>query len=346
MMLASGLSVSHAADPSSDAALYNQGVVLYRSGEFAKAAELFKQAAASENLRIAASARFNLGNAAYAQALETLEQDPARAAEDLERAIKSYRETLSLHPADEDARMNIELAVQLLQQLQSKQEQGSSNEGQEEDQQSPSESRPEGDQRNEDAGDEGDREPMQEQPTEEQPSDSGETQESSETEDSAEAPEESGSASESSNDSETPGQPSPGETTPSNEPEQRSSDPLSQGENGSGSADAPSAMAESDDLPNEDDARQNRSDAQQPDLPAQDEPIEEQDPAGQLATANEDDERTEGGVAGQEAIEGTATMTFEEAQKMLQAIRDRDFLRRLRRQQIERSRRVPVEKDW
>ncbi len=39
-------------------------------------------------------------------------------------------------------------------------------------------------------------------------------------------------------------------------------------------------------------------------------------------------------------------MSQEEALKMLQAVRDRDMLRRIRREQLERSRRVRVERDW
>jgi Ca-activated chloride channel family protein len=39
-------------------------------------------------------------------------------------------------------------------------------------------------------------------------------------------------------------------------------------------------------------------------------------------------------------------MTIQEAQKMLQSIRDRDMLRRLRRQAAERDRHLPVDRDW
>ena len=39
-------------------------------------------------------------------------------------------------------------------------------------------------------------------------------------------------------------------------------------------------------------------------------------------------------------------MSKEEALKMLQAVRDRDMLRRLRQEQTERSRHVPVDRDW
>lgn len=42
----------------------------------------------------------------------------------------------------------------------------------------------------------------------------------------------------------------------------------------------------------------------------------------------------------------TMSMTEEEAKKMLQAVRDRDMIRRFRQQQANRTRQVPVEKDW
>ena len=39
-------------------------------------------------------------------------------------------------------------------------------------------------------------------------------------------------------------------------------------------------------------------------------------------------------------------MTAQEAEKMLQAIRDREMIRRLQRQAAERNRHVPVDRDW
>ena len=39
-------------------------------------------------------------------------------------------------------------------------------------------------------------------------------------------------------------------------------------------------------------------------------------------------------------------MTKEEAMKMLQAVRDRDMLRRIGKERRERSRHIPVDKDW
>ena len=39
-------------------------------------------------------------------------------------------------------------------------------------------------------------------------------------------------------------------------------------------------------------------------------------------------------------------MTRQEALKLLQAVRDRDMIRRYQQRQRQRQRRVPVEKDW
>jgi Ca-activated chloride channel family protein len=39
-------------------------------------------------------------------------------------------------------------------------------------------------------------------------------------------------------------------------------------------------------------------------------------------------------------------MTMQEAEKMLQAIRDQEMIRRLRRQAAERNQHIPVDRDW
>ncbi|MDA7907042.1 hypothetical protein N9B25_00885, partial [bacterium] len=68
-------------------------------------------------------------------------------------------------------------------------------------------------------------------------------------------------------------------------------------------------------------------------------------PSGELTAVNEENDSST-----QEAAEpiGVASdqMTEEEARKLLQSIRDRDMLRRLRKQAAERALRVPVERDW
>ncbi len=76
--------------------------------------------------------------------------------------------------------------------------------------------------------------------------------------------------------------------------------------------------------------------------------VAEEDPAetpsGELTAVNEENANatSEPNQPAQPAMH----MTEQEARKMLQAIRDRDMLRRLRRQAAERARRVPVARDW
>ena len=68
-------------------------------------------------------------------------------------------------------------------------------------------------------------------------------------------------------------------------------------------------------------------------------------PSGELTAVNEQDAATDQ-AHGEPTLIKTDQMTEEEARKLLQSIRDRDMLRRLRKQAAERALRVPVERDW
>ena len=67
--------------------------------------------------------------------------------------------------------------------------------------------------------------------------------------------------------------------------------------------------------------------------------------SGELTTVNEQEE-SPNQEQGEPTLVKTDQMTEEEARKLLQSIRDRDMLRRLRKQAAERALRVPVERDW
>ena len=49
---------------------------------------------------------------------------------------------------------------------------------------------------------------------------------------------------------------------------------------------------------------------------------------------------------GQLVVVPDGAMTFQEAEIMLQAIRDQEMIRRMRRQASERNQHVPVDRDW
>lgn len=95
---------------------YNQGVVYYRGNDFEKAAERFTKALSTSDSTLDAKARFNLGNCAYASALQVRDR-PAEAIEKLKRASDFFQDVLQILPDDRDARGNLERAQLLIKQL-------------------------------------------------------------------------------------------------------------------------------------------------------------------------------------------------------------------------------------
>ena len=94
-------------------ARFNEGNALFQSQEFQRAMEAFLEAAEGADPEWQASALYNLGNALIRQ------QQPGP-------AVEAYKQALRLDPGDQDAKHNLELA---LQQLEQQQQQGG--EGQE-----------------------------------------------------------------------------------------------------------------------------------------------------------------------------------------------------------------------
>jgi len=90
-------------DPDSPGVRYNLGNVLFRQGEFARAAEEYRQALSAADPELRARARFNLGNARFM-------------AKEYQQAAEEYVGVLKDRPADEDAKRNLELALAALRQ--------------------------------------------------------------------------------------------------------------------------------------------------------------------------------------------------------------------------------------
>jgi Ca-activated chloride channel family protein len=96
--------------------IYNQAVAEYRLGNYDAAREHFNRALVTRDLDLEQRIKFNLGNCAYAEALERLTDLPG-AIEKARVAISHYQDALELDPLDNDARANIETANLLIRDL-------------------------------------------------------------------------------------------------------------------------------------------------------------------------------------------------------------------------------------
>ena len=100
-----GAARSRPADPS---AKFNLADGLYKNGRFDEAEALYRALGADARSKLAAAARFNLGNALYQK-------------QDYAGAVNAYKDALRLAPGDEDTIHNLELALRSQQKQQEQQ---------------------------------------------------------------------------------------------------------------------------------------------------------------------------------------------------------------------------------
>ncbi len=167
------------AAPGSPVVRFNDGNALYQTEEFQRAVEAYHEAIEAGDPVLEAQAWYNVGNAFFRQ-------------EQLAEAIEAYKQALRTDPGDVDAKHNLELALEQMEQQQQNQQQGGDQEqdpnqdqqqnqdqngqgDQEQDQQDeqadqqddPGDQEQEqdpGDQEQDDQGDQGDRPPPQQAP--------------------------------------------------------------------------------------------------------------------------------------------------------------------------------------
>ncbi|KLU03391.1 BatB [Rhodopirellula islandica] len=297
---------------------FNAGVSLYETGELEAAEEHFVETATSPDTSLALRARYNLGNCQYARAIAGMQTEPAGAKESLLVAIESFRSAIQVARSDADGNASSNESTRdvvrrartnlelALRLKQEMEQQQEDQSAQSEDQSSEDESKPS----------EGDSSEEQQDQNGEDQSASGDQNESESENDGGESQ---GDDSQSSSDGEQQdGEQQGGEDAKEGSEEgtqQNGSDPSDGSDEGEQPADESSGEA----------------------------------PEGQLQSQSQDSGETEGqdGQAGAMAQQAMPqSMTREEALKMLQAVRDRDMLRRFGKEQRERSRQIPVERDW
>ncbi|WP_372715547.1 hypothetical protein [Novipirellula sp.] len=351
----------------SDAQRYNEAVQQYTAGETERASETLQQLSGSDHDEIAARSRYNLGNVRYAEALKMLESDkgdPVTAVGLLQDAVKHYRSALGITPTDQDARANIELAMQLISHIQQQQNE----------QKSPEQQQKEQEQQQQDPQQQN--EPDSEQSESKQdpsPSNDSDPRDESKTEKS-EGQQSQDAGQEGDSDSNSEAQPSQDQNQGSaeNNPSQSDVDD-GQSETSESANRAPSQSGDSQSMPPDADSGADNppenpaSDQSSPHQPqnnvasddnrdadpsdAEPQPTEaaESDPSkteGELSAVNGQNENDAADKDDPQKPTAIGVMTKDEAQKMLQAIRDREMLRRMQTEREQRRRQVPVDKDW
>lgn len=348
---------------------FNRGVALYRNGDLAAAEELFRTASAGPDGRIAGDASYNLGNCQFHLALQASQPgsqalDPQPAIDRLRQAIASYRKSIELGAADSDARANIELAGEQIAKLEElRKQQDESRENQQ--QQPPSDGEQNQDPENQPAG-QNENSGGQDSPPQKPEGQPG-PQEENAPPDQTQSPEQQdpkgqGQDRKPPRGEGQPGEPQAGGENPAAEKPpaaggEETGDPQPQGKEdprsgGGVSSTAPPPSAENRPRSRGSSHRESSSADSAPEV-GQEPPLHgpgtdpRGDPRGELQPAGQNQSLSPPQQPGEDHGDDLRRpMTREEAMKMLQSIRDRDLLRRLRQQERDRLRQSPVEKDW
>ena len=285
---------------------YNRGVALYRSGDIESAKTAFERASSSTESSLAANARYNLGNCLYTDASRIASQDREAAIQALQQAIAHYRGGLAANPNLADARANIELANEWIKILQQQEKQ------------------------------------LAQQPNEEQQP--GQEPQSTEEPQSNEEPQSSDASQQNADSKQSPAdrEQQPEAEFESSETPEEKTDPAQS------NSEQPAADEQQSDIGSQDHAKLNDDRVgSAAERPADEQPKAEQQPppTGDLTAADQAEEQP-GEDARGEFDQKLTPMTREEAFKLLQSVRDRDMLRRLRQQQFERNQHIPTARDW
>ena len=89
---------------------FNVGDALFKRGEYDQALREFERVLSAEEQKIQAQAHYNMGNSFFQQ-------------QAFEQAVAAYKQALELDADDEDAKVNLELALEKLQEQQQQQQQ-------------------------------------------------------------------------------------------------------------------------------------------------------------------------------------------------------------------------------
>jgi tetratricopeptide (TPR) repeat protein len=113
--------------PSDNRLKMNKGSAHYQLGEFDKAEESYNAALSSDNKDQLADAHYNMGNILFRQGAQMYQQGPQQAIEKFKSAYEHYVKSLEFRPTDTDAKWNLQLAHQVMKQLEQQKQQQQNN---------------------------------------------------------------------------------------------------------------------------------------------------------------------------------------------------------------------------
>jgi Ca-activated chloride channel family protein len=327
------------AESTRDQLNHNLAVAQFRNGDVEAAKTLFRDSAASSDSSLASRSRYNLGNCFYSDAVKQAERDKPAAIESLRESISHYRGSLAGNPNNADARANIELAVEMIRKLKEQQQEQQKEQQQQQQQESSDENQSDQQQDNQQQQGQQNSESQHQEPNQNE-SEQGDQQ------DQSDSPESKGNES---------------KADPMENKDNKSGEPSSQSQSADQSPEQPTEQPKpseqnSNDQPSDDQSQHQVMQSRTGNQQQADEPTSKEDsaateqavPAGELTAADQQQasDKPRGQVATSDPNAKDGLMTKQEALKMLQAVRDRDMLRRLRQEQEQRSRRVRVDRDW
>ncbi len=317
--------------PTSEA-MYDRGVAHYNLGEYDIASQAFDNAmASSTDPTLKTFSAFNLGNSIYQQTMTSLEGTGTEAPSNeniaslenaktqIKHALESYRSAIEHDSADMDARANGELAWSMLQQLNQMQEQMEEEQKkqQQDDQQEQEQDEKSADQQKEDQEQKDDGSSEEEQ----QKQDSEKSEESKEGSESEQDKEKNDSDNQSKN----------------KEDSQKSKD-------GEKSEEQKSEEQKSEEQKSEEQVDQNESNKAQDE--SQDGQQDQQQPTEDGALESIEEEMNESKDQSTNIKDEGERLSENEANRLLQLIRDKEQQRRKALAARRAADRVPVVKDW
>ena len=307
---------------------YDQAVAAYRAGDLEQAAAAFEQAMNSNDPSLAGAAAYNLGNTAYQLASQASGGSPdggqpalQDAADRFRQALQHYRSALANNPGDQEARANGELAWRRLQEVEKQQQEQQQQQDQQ--QQQSDEQQQSGEQQQQDQQQE-----SGEQQQEDQQQQSGEQeQQQDQQQQSGEQQQE---------------QQQSGEQQQQDQQEQSGEQQQDQQQSGEQQQDQQEQSGEQQ----QQDQQQQSGEQQQQDQQQQSGEQQQQDQQQQSGEQQQQDQQQQQQTDAAGTPRKPGKMTKQEAERLLQAVRDRERQRRLAKQQREGSGVAPTGKDW